>query len=152
MLIIGNKAPEIELLNYENQIVSLKDFKGKQAILYFYPKDNTSGCTLEAKQFTDFKKEFEKLNAVVIGISKDSVKSHCNFRDKHDLQVMLLSDTEQKTCNDYGIIQEKSMYGRKYMGIVRTTFLIDEAGTIKNIWNKVKANGHALEVLEYLNS
>lgn len=143
---IGDKAPKFSLLDTNENKVSQDDFKGKWLVLYFYPKDNTSGCTVEAIEFTARIRDFTKLNAVVLGISPDSCKSHQNFTQKHDLKVNLLSDPEKKMLQDYGVWQEKSMYGRKYMGVVRTTYLIDPAGKIAAVWPKVKAKGHAEEV------
>jgi peroxiredoxin Q/BCP len=142
----GDKAPKFSLLDTNENKVSQDDFKGKWLVLYFYPKDNTSGCTVEAIEFTARIRDFTKLNAVVLGISPDSCKSHQNFTQKHDLKVNLLSDPEKKMLQDYGVWQEKSMYGRKYMGIVRTTYLIDPNGKIAAVWPKVKAKGHAEEV------
>jgi peroxiredoxin Q/BCP len=142
----GDKAPKFSLLDTNENKVSENDFKGKWLVLYFYPKDNTSGCTVEAIEFTARIKEFANLNAVVLGISPDSCKSHQNFTQKHDLKVNLLSDPKKKMLQDYGVWQEKSMYGRKYMGVVRTTYLIDPDGKIAAVWLKVKAKGHAEEV------
>lgn len=146
MLKPGQKAPNFSLPAYDGSEISLKDLN-KKVVLYFYPKDNTSGCTIEAKEFTDLLSSFEAKNTIVLGVSRDSVKSHCNFRDKQDLKIMLLSDKDEVVCKAYDVIREKSMYGRKYMGIVRTTFLINEEGIIDKIWGNVKASGHAQEVL-----
>jgi peroxiredoxin Q/BCP len=143
---IGESAPQFSLPDTNEKDVSLKDFKGKWVVLYFYPKDNTSGCTTEALDFTARIKDFKNLNAVVLGISPDSCKSHQNFTQKHDLKVNLLSDTEKKVLKGYGVWQKKSMYGREYMGVVRTTYLIDPKGKIAEIWPKVKVKGHAEEV------
>lgn len=142
----GDKAPKFSLLDTKENKISQDDFKGKWLVLYFYPKDNTSGCTTEAIEFTARIKDFTDLNAVVLGISPDSCKSHQNFTQKHDLKVNLLSDPEKKMLGDYGVWQQKSMYGRKYMGVVRTTYLIDPNGKIAAVWPKVKAKGHAEEV------
>lgn len=149
-LIEGAKAPEIVLNNAYGKKVKLSDFKGKQVVLYFYPRDNTPGCTLEGRDFSALLPQFKKKNAVVIGVSPDSEKSHCGFIEKHGLTVDLLSDPEHAVLEKYGVWQEKSLYGKKHMGIVRTTFLIDANGIIKKIWNKVKVNNHAQEVLESL--
>ncbi len=128
----------------------LSDFLGKRIILYFYPKDNTSGCTLEAISFTELIDAFQELNAVVIGVSRDSVKSHINFINKHNLKLLLLSDKEEKLVKAFDVLKEKSMYGRKYIGIERSTFIINENGKIVKEYRKVKAKGHALKVLEDL--
>ena len=148
---IGSKAPSFSLPDQNDNIISLKDFAGKKVVLYFYPKDMTSGCTQEACDFRDSFPKFGNIDAVVIGISKDSVKSHRKFMDKYDLPFTLLSDENSDICEKYGVWQEKSMYGRKYMGIARTTFIIDEKGKIKKVFPKVKVNGHIEEVLNALN-
>ncbi len=146
----GDKAPEFNLPRDGGGQVSLADFSGRNVILYFYPKDSTAGCTIEAVDFTALSAEFEKLNAVVIGMSPDSVKSHDNFVAKQNLSVILASDTEKGVLEAYGVWQEKSMYGRKYMGVQRTTYLIGEDGKVKKTWTKVKAKGHAEAVLQAL--
>jgi peroxiredoxin Q/BCP len=143
----GDKARDIALPTDGNGKVSLAKLKGKKVILYFYPKDNTSGCTAEACGFRDSFPKFGKSDAVVIGISRDSVASHDKFKQKYDLPFMLAADVDGKACEAYGTWVEKSMYGRKYMGIERATFLIDATGVIRNIWRKVKVPGHVLEVL-----
>ena len=148
MLNIGDKAPDFSLINDEGKNVSLKDLKGKKVILYFYPKDDTSGCTKEACSFRDNIKIIEKKNAVVIGVSKDDTKSHLKFKKKYDLPFTLLSDENLDMLKEYDVWKEKSMYGRKYMGIERTTYIIDEKGKIKDIFSKVKVDGHTEEVLE----
>ncbi len=145
---IGDIAPAISLSDANEQTVTLDQFKGKWVVLYFYPKDDTSGCTVEALDFTARLPQFQKLNAQVIGLSPDSCQSHRKFIGKHDLKVLLLSDTEQKTLGDYGVWQKKSMYGKEYMGVVRTTYLIDPRGKIAYIWPKVSVNGHADAVRE----
>ncbi len=145
-LAVGDKAPGFDLPADGGKNISLSGLKGKNVVLYFYPKDDTPGCTVEAKDFRDNIKEFEKLGTVILGVSKDSVDSHDKFKKKFCLPFALLSDTGT-TCEDYGVWGEKSMYGKTYMGIARTTFLIDKTGTIKNIWPKVKVDGHVLEVL-----
>lgn len=150
MLKVGGKAPDFTLQSGNGETISLKDFNGKKVVLYFYPKDDTSGCTAESCDFRDNIKKFEKKNTVIIGVSADSVKSHQKFTDKHELPFTLLSDETKEMLNDYGVWQEKSMYGRKYMGIVRTTFVIDEAGKIEKIYEKVKVPGHVENVLEDL--
>jgi len=150
MLKIGDKAPEFNLVADSGEKISLKDYRGKKVILYFYPKDMTSGCTVEACDFRDNIKKIEKKNAVVIGVSPDGTKSHIKFKDKYELPFTLLSDESKKMLEDYGVWQEKSMYGRKYMGVVRTTFVIDEKGKIEKIFEKVKVDGHVEEVLKSL--
>lgn len=143
----GSKAPAFSLPADDGSTVSLKSLAGKKAVLYFYPKDDTPGCTTEGIAFSALKKKFDAANTVVLGISKDSIEKHCKFRDKHNLTVRLLSDEEGKMLEAYGVWAEKSLYGRKFMGINRTTFLIDEKGVIRRVWPKVKVNGHAEEVL-----
>jgi len=143
----GDKAPDFSLSTDGHGKVTLSKLKGKNVILYFYPKDDTSGCTSEACGFRDNLPKFGKSDAVVIGISRDSVASHDRFKKKHDLPFRLASDEDGKVCEAYGTWVEKSMYGRKYMGIERATFLIDAKGAIRNIWRKVKVPGHVDEVL-----
>ena len=150
MLKAGTKAPDFSLYNQDEKKISLKDYLGKKIILYFYPKDDTSGCTKEACNFRDDFPKFVKSDAVILGVSPDSVKSHKKFSDKYKLVFDLLADEEKKVVEKYGVWKEKSMYGRKYMGIERTTFIIDEKGKIKKIFNKVKVEGHNKEVLEAL--
>ena len=142
----GAKAPDFELETAEGP-VRLADFAGKTLVLYFYPKDDTTGCTNEAKAFTELAPEFAKAGAVVLGVSKDSVKSHEKFAAKYGLKVRLGSDPEAKVIERYGSWGEKSLYGRKYMGIDRSTFLIQD-GVLKKVWRKVKVPGHAEAVLE----
>ena len=148
MLKAGDKAPDFSLISDEGKNVSLKDLKGKKIILYFYPKDDTSGCTKEACSFRDNIKIINKRNAVVIGVSKDDMKSHQKFKKKYDLPFTLLSDENLDMLKKYDVWKEKSMYGRKYMGIERTTYIIDEKGKIQDVFNKVKVDGHTEEVLE----
>jgi peroxiredoxin Q/BCP len=150
MLDVGKKAPDFSLLNHEEKKISLKDFIGQKVVLYFYPKDDTSGCTKEACSFSDDLPKFSKIDAVILGVSPDSVKSHKKFSEKYKLKFDLLADDEKKVVEKYGVWKEKSMYGRKYMGVERTTFIIDEKGKIKKIFNKVKVDGHNKEVLEAL--
>jgi len=140
------------LKDADEKKVCTKDFRGKWVVLYFYPKDNTPGCTTEALEFTALKNEFEKVDAVVIGISPDSCKSHQKFMVKHDLGVILLSDSDKEISKRFGVFKEKSMYGKLYMGIERSTFLIDPKGKISQAWLKVKAKGHAKEVLEKISA
>jgi len=148
----GSKAIAFSLETDGGGKVSLKEFSGKPVVLYFYPKDDTSGCTKEALDFTASAAAFKKLGATVIGVSKDSVAAHDKFKKKHKLSVVLASDPEGKTVESYGSWVEKSMYGRKYMGIDRSTFLIDGKGKIARIWRKVKVPGHVEEVLEAVRS
>lgn len=150
MLKPGDKAPDFKLQSDTGETFSLKDFKGRKVILYFYPKDMTSGCTYESCDFRDNIKKFEKKNSVVIGVSADSVESHKKFKDKYNLPFTLLSDESKEMINNYGVWQEKSMYGKKYMGIVRTTFVIDEHGKIEKVFDKVKVEGHIDEILDTL--
>jgi peroxiredoxin Q/BCP len=150
MLKVGDKAPAFTLKDDTGTPVSLKDFKGKKVVLYFYPKDLTPGCTVEACDFRDASVQIKKKKAVVLGVSKDSVALHEKFRDKHELNFPLLSDEEGKVCEAYGVWQQKSMYGKKYMGIARTTFVIGTSGKIEHIFEKVKVKGHSEEVLGVL--
>ena len=137
------KAPEFSLPRDGGGSVALSDFAGSKLVLFFYPKDDTSGCTAEAKAFTELASDFDKAGAALLGMSPDSVAKHDKFIAKHDLSVPLASDEEKTTLQAYGVWVEKSMYGRKYMGVERSTFLIDETGTIRKIWRKVKVPGHA---------
>jgi thioredoxin-dependent peroxiredoxin len=147
MLKAGDNAPDFTLPDDTGKAHKFSGYKGKKVILYFYPKDNTSGCTKEACNFRDNIKIISKRNAVVIGVSKDNTESHKKFKNKFTLPFTLLSDEELTVLSDYGVWKEKSMYGRKYMGIERTTFLIDEKGIILEIWNKVKVPGHVEEII-----
>lgn len=150
MLKEGDKAPGFKLKDNKGNEISLKDYLGKDIVLYFYPKDDTSGCTKEACSFRDNYPEFQKLDSVVLGISADSEESHRKFISKYDLPFTLLSDPDKKVIEEYGVWKEKSMYGKKYMGIERTTFLIDKKGMIKKIFPKVKVDGHTDEILAEL--
>ncbi len=145
---VGDKAPGFTLPTDGGGEISLSDFKGKPVVLYFYPKDDTSGCTAEACAFRDALPDFSKVKAEVIGISRDPVKKHDKFKKKYALNFPLASDEEGEVCEAYGTWVEKSMYGRKYMGIERSTFLIDGKGVIREVWRKVKVPGHAEEVLK----
>lgn len=147
---IGAAAPAFTLPSDSGRDISLSDYKGKKVILYFYPKDNTSGCTVEAKAFRDHLADFAALGYVVLGVSRDSVRKHCNFRDKNELNFPLLSDADETVCNAYGVMKEKSMYGRKYMGIERSTFVIDEAGNLLKEYRNVKATTHVEALLKEL--
>jgi len=141
-------APDFTLPRDGGDSISLSGLRPAPVVLFFYPRDDTSGCTKEAVAFSGMKSEFDAAGAKVIGISKDSVASHEKFRDKHDLTVPLLSDAENEICEAYGVWTEKNMYGRKFFGIERSTFLIDGSGRIARVWRKVKVPGHAEEVLE----
>lgn len=145
-LLVGDKAPDFSLPSDGGKTISLSALKGKNVVLYFYPKDDTPGCTVEAKDFRDTIKDFEKLNTVILGVSKDSVDSHDAFKKKYCLPFALIS-ADGDMCEAYGVWKEKSMYGKTYMGIERTTFLIDKTGKIANLWRKVKVDGHVAEVL-----
>lgn len=146
MLNAGDTAPDFSLPDQHGAERRLSDFRGKKVVLYFYPKDNTSGCTTEAVGFRDIADKFADNNAMVIGVSKDSVKSHYNFAEKYGLPFILLADEERKVIDLYGVFKEKKMYGKTVMGVKRTTFVIDEYGVIERIYSDVKAAGHAEEV------
>ncbi len=148
----NSAAPNIELALDDGKIVNLQEFSGKNLVLYFYPKDDTPGCTIEAKDFATLMPKFTKLNTVIIGISKDNATSHKKFKDKYCLPFPLASDLDGKVCEAYGVWVEKSMYGKKYMGIQRSTFIIDQKGSIKRIWRNVSVTNHAQEVLETIES
>lgn len=150
MLEIGVKAPDFTLPDKDGNPVSLSQFLGKKVILYFYPKDNTSGCTRQAQAFAALNGEFEALGAVVIGVSKDSTASHQRFAQKNALPFLLLSDPELQAIQAYGVWQEKKLYGKVSMGVVRTTYLINEAGIIEKVMPKVKPDTNADEILSYL--
>ena len=150
MLSEGDKAPKFKLKNDEGRTVSLSDFIGKKVVLYFYSKDNTPGCTSEACGFRDNIKSLQSKEVVVIGVSKDSIQSHQRFKQKFDLPFTLLSDEEKLTFNDYGVWQEKTLYGKTVFGVKRTTFIIDTDGKILKILSNVKAKDHAEEVLKYI--
>ncbi|HIU03245.1 MAG TPA: thioredoxin-dependent thiol peroxidase [Candidatus Onthocola gallistercoris] len=150
MLEAGMKAPDFTLLDKEGKEVSLKDFAGKKVVVYFYPKDSTPGCTKQACAFRDAYSDYEQLGVPVIGISKDSVRSHMNFATKQDLPFILLSDPELKAIQAYDVWQEKKLYGKVSMGVVRTTYLIGEDGVIEKVYNKVKPAENAREILDHL--
>ncbi|MGB3406822.1 MAG: thioredoxin-dependent thiol peroxidase [Jannaschia sp.] len=145
---VGQMAPDFTLPRDGGGEISLSALRGKQVVLYFYPKDDTPGCTKEAIAFTEAAADFEAAGAVIVGISKDSVSKHDKFIAKHELGVILASDEEGTTCEDYGVWVEKNMYGKTYMGIERATFLIDAGGVVKQVWSKVKVPGHSEAVLE----
>ncbi|MHC9510232.1 thioredoxin-dependent thiol peroxidase [Kangiella sp. M94] len=145
---LNKKAPSFKLPATGDQTLSLTDFKGKNLIIYFYPKDNTPGCTTEGQNFRDHYKQFQKHNTEILGISRDSVRTHENFRKKHEFPFDLLSDADEEMCKAYDVIKLKKLYGREYMGIERSTFLIDAEGKLKQEWRKIKVKGHVEEVLE----
>lgn len=145
---IGKKAPDFKLVDDGGETLQLSRLKGAPVVLYFYPKDDTLGCTREAQDFTTLARDFRKAGATVVGVSPDSPESHVKFKKKHGLDVQLVADVEKKAANAYGVWVEKSMYGRKYMGVERSTFLIGKDGKIKEIWRKVKVPGHAEAVLK----
>ncbi len=150
LLKIGQKAPSFSLTNENGEKISLKSFSGKKVVIYFYPKDDTPGCTKESCDFRDHFSRLKKAGVVVLGVSKDSEASHLKFKTKYDLPFSLLSDETGKMCESYGVWKEKNLYGRKYMGIERTTFLLDEAGKITQIYPKVSVTGHVDQVLKDL--
>ena len=145
---VGNKAPVFKGICTGKENVDLSKLKGKKVILYFYPKDSTPGCTTEGQNFRDLYKQFKKEGTLIYGLSRESLNSHENFKTKQSFPFELISDPDEKICNQYKVIKEKSMYGRKYMGIERSTFLIDEKGKLVQEWRKVKVTGHAQEVLD----
>lgn len=147
MLQVGQSAPDFDLPDAEMQAIRLGDFKGKNVVLYFYPKNDTPGCTLQAIDFTELSEEFARLNTVVLGVSRDDCLSHASFRDKHGLTVQLLADTEGELCESYGVWQEKEKDGQKKMGIVRSTFIIDKNGILRHALYGVNPKGHAYEVI-----
>jgi peroxiredoxin Q/BCP len=147
---IGQSAPLFALNSDENKEVKLSDLKGKNVVLYFYPKDDTPGCTIEAQDFTKKSKEFKKLDCVILGVSRDNLVSHCKFIAKYKLNFNLLVDENSDLCEQYGVLKEKSMFGKKSIGIERSTFLIDKLGKVQRIWRGVTVNGHVDEVLEEL--
>lgn len=152
MLEVGTKAPDFTVNDQDGNSVSLSDFKGKSVVLYFYPKDDTPGCTREGIGFSEKLSEFEKRNAVVLGVSKDSVSSHKKFCNKYNLNITLLSDEDMDILEPYGAWGEKKNYGKTYMGIIRSTFIINPAGDISKVWKAVKVNGHVDKVLEALDA
>ena len=147
-IVIGRKAPDFKAPNQDGNIISLKDFKDSWIVLYFYPKDDTEGCTKEACSFRDNMEDLTSIGAVVIGVSPDGVKSHGKFIKKYDLNFNLVSDENKKIVEKYGVWAEKSMYGRKYMGVLRTTFIINPKGKLVKIYDKVKVEGHTEAIIE----
>ncbi len=146
----GKKCPNFLADSTRDKKLSNDDFKGKKLIIFFYPKDNTPGCTLEGQDFRDNYQEFKKLNAEIIGVSRDSIKSHQNFREKQSFPYDLLSDPDEKMCKSFDVMREKSMYGKKYIGVDRSTFMISSDGLVLKEWRSVKVKGHVQEVLEAL--
>jgi peroxiredoxin Q/BCP len=146
----GQKAPDFSAPDQNGTSISLADFQSHWLVLYFYPKDDTPGCTVEAKDFTEYSPEFSALGAKILGVSLDSEKSHCKFMQKHNLSIQLLSDPEHQVCEAYGAWQLKKFMGREFMGVVRSTFLIDPNGTLAYVWPNAKAKGHAQAVLAKL--
>ena len=152
MLKEGHHAPNFTLPSNRGVDIALESLRDKKIILYFYPKDSTPGCTVEARDFETLKKDFQLCNTVVIGVSKDSISSHNRFATKENLSFDLLADESKEVCQKYGVWVEKSRYGKKYMGVNRTTFFIDEYGIIKKVWHNVSVAGHAAEVLKHIRS
>ena len=150
MLEVGSQAPDFCLPNQDEEEICLRDIKGRWIVLYFYPKDNTPGCTTEACDFTEALPNFETLSAIVLGVSPDSSKKHRNFIEKKDLKITLLADEDKELCNLFGVWQLKKFMGKEYMGVVRSTFIIDPDGKIAAVWPKVKVKGHVEEVKEKL--
>ena len=148
MLSEGDKVPDVKMVSAEGKDISPADFGGQKLVLYFYPKDDTSGCTAEAQAFTVLAEEFKNAGTWILGVSRDDAKSHARFAAKYDLKVALATDPDGSVCEAFGTWAEKSMYGRKDMGIERATFLVDRDGFVKRVWRKVKVPGHAEEVLE----
>lgn len=145
---VGEKVPDFTLPATSDNTLSLKDFKGSHLVIYFYPRDNTPGCTREGQDFRDSYEEFRKARAEILGVSRDSLKSHENFKAKQQFPFELLSDPDEKLCRQFDVIKEKNMYGRQVMGIERSTFLIDKNGILRQEWRKVRVPGHVEEVLE----
>ena len=150
MSLEGKKCPDFLVESTGDKKLSNGDFEGKNLVIFFYPKDNTPGCTLEGQDFRDNYEEFKKFNAEILGVSRDSIKSHVNFIEKQNFPFDLLSDSDEVMCKSFDVMREKSMYGKKYIGIDRSTFLIDSKGMIVKEWRSVKVKGHVLDVLEAL--
>lgn len=149
-IVEGDRAPDFTLLDDQGNMVSMAHYSGRKVLLYFYPKDDTPGCTTEACDLRDNFKNLDKLNVAVLGVSRDSVESHQKFKAKYDLNFPLLSDEQEDLCGAYDVIKQQSMYGKTYMGIERSTFLIDEQGMVQKVWRKVKVSGHVEEILKAL--
>ena len=152
MVKLNNKAPNFKAQSTSNKTYSLNDSKGKYVVLYFYPKDDTPGCTIETKDFNSLLSKFKKLNCEIYGISKDDLKSHNKFKEKYKVKFNLLADVEKKIIKDYKVWGKKKFMGKEFMGIIRTTFLIDKKGKVIKIWKNVKVKDHAKEVLNFLES
>ncbi len=150
MVSVGTRVDNFNLPATGDQTLSLNDFSGRKLIIYFYPKDNTPGCTREGQDFRDLYKQFQAAGADILAVSRDSVKTHSNFKSKHDFPFQLLSDKDEALCKQFDVIHEKKLYGRKYMGIVRSTFLIDAEGVLQQEWRKVRVPDHAQAVLDAL--
>ncbi len=149
---IGNSIPNLTVATTQNDSLKLRSLKGKNLVIYFYPKDNTPGCTTEGQNFRDHYKQFQKLKTEIYGVSRESIRSHQNFINKHEFPFDLISDPEEVMCNAFDVIKEKNMYGKKYMGIERSTFIFDDKGKLKHEIRKVKVKGHVEEVLELVSS
>ena len=149
---LNKPVPDFELPSTGDKNIRLSDLRGQNVLIYFYPKDNTPGCTLEGQQFRDHINEFEQLNTVIFGISRDSIKMHENFKKKQDFPFDLLSDADETVCNLFGVMQLKKLYGREYMGVDRSTFLVDAEGVMRHQWRTVKVKGHLEDVLSTLKS
>ena len=147
---INKIAPSFNLPCDDGVVIDLSELRGKNVVLYFYPKDDTPGCTIEAQDFTADIEKFKKLDSVVLGVSRDSIKSHCKFIEKYNINFNLISDEGGELCSKYGVLKEKSMFGKKYMGIQRSTFVIDKKGNIAKVWRNVKVNGHVNDVISFL--
>ena len=152
MILEGKKCPDFIAKDENDNNISLESLSGKNFVLYFYPKDDTPGCTIEANDFNRLKSNFETLNCVIIGVSKDSAKSHIKFKEKHSLNFSLITDESKDLCNIFGTLKEKSMFGKKYIGVSRDTFLINKDGIVIKVWNNVSAKGHADDVLKTVKS
>jgi len=148
MVQVGDKAPDFAILDQDEKKVSVKDYSGKWLVLYFYPKDNTPGCTVEAIEFTKAKGEFKDLGCEIVGVSKDTTAKHCKFISKRSLDIRLLSDLDGAVIDSYGVWRPKKFMGREFLGIVRSTFLIDPKGIIRHVWDPVSVKGHVAEVLD----
>ncbi|MEM7759372.1 MAG: thioredoxin-dependent thiol peroxidase [Cyanobacteria bacterium P01_A01_bin.40] len=148
--LVGHTAPDFSAADQNGNTINLNDHQGNWVVLYFYPKDNTPGCTTEAKDFTEYVSQFQELGAAIIGVSPDSTKSHCKFIDKHDLSIQLLSDPEHKVIEAYGAWRLKKFMGKEYMGVVRSTFLITPDRQIAQVWDKVRVKAHVEKVLQEL--
>jgi thioredoxin-dependent peroxiredoxin len=148
----GDQVPNFSVAATDDQTISLQDFRGKKLVIYFYPKDSTPGCTIESCGFRDQHDAFEANNTVVLGVSRDSLKSHEKFKARHEFPFDLLSDGDEALCQIFGVLKEKSLFGKKFMGIERSTFLIDEQGVLQKAWRKVKVKGHVQAVLDAVKS